>query len=159
MIFWKRMNWFWCQLVQVVHRARHETVSFGGQEVKGQGHIRSNRLGGGIIHHPFGWVAFLVLWWFSVDVFKTCSDKFCGREDCEGYWKLELEIDLRFNFILTPNLVSMRVQVGHREQHLILFMFWFIVHYALWLTICVLKYNYTGWGKIKYPNVKITISI
>ena len=74
-----------------------------------------------------------------------CSDKFCGREDCEGYWKLELEIDLRFNFILTPNLVSMRVQVGHREQHLIPDIIYVLVYCALCLvTICVLKYNYTG---------------
>ena len=27
MIFWRRMNWFWCQLAQVVHGAGHETVS------------------------------------------------------------------------------------------------------------------------------------
>ena len=62
-IFWKQMNWFWCKLAHVVDGACHETINYEGQEVKGQGHMRSKRSGGpaeASFLTPLGPVAFLL---------------------------------------------------------------------------------------------------
>ena len=90
-ILWKRMNWFSCKLVQVVHGARAWKDQLWDREVKRQGHTNPNMdfnfwgFAEATFLTPLDRGAILVVW-------KVALDMLLPNSSCRAYTKHEVAI-------------------------------------------------------------------